>query len=267
MWGKQTSQAFVKQLAERGTKPFLWMFKDWLSTGTISYYMHHDEGWCTRTYLHNYYALLAQEPFPAEWETRFYARDGRLVHRGTGSFNGPETVVIDSANLKNLDTYGVIYTHVRVKSSKYFFPEQYNSIFFNEYYVPGTERSIFAHNLGGSLKATHYSYHRLGTSAVTPPGFRPYLFLANACAFHPWGHPDCGRATVTVINHAEIKKTIVVPSLPRLSCHKLDLFALCPELPEHMNNQSYILEVEGKNILAKPFLFQTNGKQCLAEHL
>ncbi|MEK7623236.1 MAG: hypothetical protein AAB408_01015 [Patescibacteria group bacterium] len=273
MLGSKKSGLFAQKLIPRTERPLMTLANDLLSIGSVSYYFAGSIGgasdrWQTKIFLHNYFPLLADALFPAEWEVRLYGAEGQLLWCQSGEMTGaPATVVLDTATIPGLDTYGVVFVHIKGHPKEMVFKEQYASVFFTEYYVPGTQKKILAHSLGGSLKATHYAYHATSTSWVTPPGFRPYLFLANGCDFQDWCHPRCAQARVTFINDKKQKAVITVPPFGKRACQQIDLFAREPKLQAHLGDRPYQIEVDGDNILPKPYLFETNGTHVFAEHL
>lgn len=235
--------------------------------GSIGYYLNNDDGWQTRVYVYNHFALLNDAPFRAVWEAVFYNRQGARVAVRSGVFDGPETVILETSNIPELDRYGVISVHIKDCESGVMLHELYSSVFFTELYLPGTNKSIMAHCLSGSLKASHCTMDHMSTSWVTPSGFRPYLYIANSCRFQSFGHSLCGKASITFLNFSGKKKTVTLPPLPQGGCQKIDLFEQFPAIRDHIGVTPYAMHVVGKNILHKPFLLQTNGTLVLGEHL
>lgn len=235
--------------------------------GSIGYYLHTEDGWRTRVYIYNHFALLNDAPFQAAWEARFFTRAGDVAARRTGTFVNPETVILETADIPGLDQYGIISVHIKDAKTDRMLHELYSSVFFTEFFVPGTKKSIMAHCLSGSPKASHCGMDHMSTSWTTPAGFRPTLYLGNSCRFQSFFHPACGHAAVTFINHRGEKKTIQLKPLPQLGCQKVDLFGQFPEIEPHVGSGPYSMHVLGKNILHKPFMTQTNGTVVLGEHL
>ena len=267
MSGINCSPIFKSKLVSRSKNWFLSFFSQLLSVGSIHYYLKNESGWQTRLFIHNYFSLLNDGPFAATWEVELFSQDGKLLKTLTGAFSGPATEVIDLAQIDGLDNYGIVGVRVIDADQKMFLPSTYGTIFFVEYYKPDTLQTIFAHGLGGFLRPTHYNYQHSSTSWVTPDSYRPYLIIANACRFQPWLHPKCGEAVVTFTNCNKKKKSITIPNMSPLSCHKIDLLEYFPDLADYLHGKAYVIEVNGKNILAKPLIFQTSGNLALVEHL
>ncbi len=267
MSGNNPSAIFKKKLIPRSKNRFLSFFSKILSSGSIHYYLNNETGWNTRLFIHNYFALLNDGPFSATWEVELFSREGNLLKTLTGTFSGSATEVIDLASVEGLDNYGIVGVHIRDTDGQEFLSETYGTIFFVEYYKPGTDQTAFAHGLSGFLRPTHYTYQHSSTSWVTPETYRPYLFIANACRFQSWLHPKCGNALVTFINCENKKKSIFIPNMAPLSCHKIDLLEQRPDLIEHLRGKAYVIDISGNNVLAKPLIFQTSGDLALVEHL
>ncbi|MDO8499660.1 MAG: hypothetical protein Q7S66_03295 [bacterium] len=266
MFGSNCHQIFVQKLAKITERPWLARLQNLLSLGGVHYYMHETAGWQTRVYLYNYFSFLSDSNFLASWDITVYNRLGVKVAHRTGELKARETQIIEVSEIGPVDEFGVIHVHVRPHQPDYFLPKPYNTIFFVEHYIPGTDKSIIAHSLG-SPQASHFSYHRISTSWITPVGFRPVLFVANSCFFNRVFHPYCGRGNATFINYKNHKRTVAIPSFGPLACRKIDLFTVDPRLSDHLAGQPYSIEVEGRNILSKPFILQTSDAAILAEHL
>ncbi len=268
MAGTNANAFFLQKLVERKKhRATALVSHALLSMGSIGYYMNGELGWKTRLFIYNHFALLNDDNFGVFWEALFYSKDGRLLARKEGKFTGPETKMIEVADIGELDTYGIVVVHIKDADQKYMLHDLYSSVFYTQYYLPGTTQTVMAHCLSGAPKASHYTVNHMSTSWVTPAGFRPYLFLANSCRFQKILHRPCGRADITFINHEGKKKTITLPPFKGLVCLKIDLFEKYPELREHLGVKPYAMKVVGKNILHKPFLLQTDGKVAIGEHL
>lgn len=266
MIGSNANALFLKKISPIAQKPWLYLFNKTLSSGCIGYYIK-DNIWQTRIFLHNYFALLNNDSFPARWDVAFFSKDGKFIKKLRGFFSGPETTILGLNEIDGLDTYGITWVKISMNSKTYVPSDAYSSVFFSEYYTPGTKMSVLAHSLSGTLKASHNVYSHTGTGFTTPVGFHPYIFIGNACNFQSWGHGDCGDCKITIINHRGQKIVTTVSNIPQHGCRKIDLYSNLPNLEAHFENQPYVIEVTGNNLLAIPFLFQTNGKVVLAEHL
>lgn len=266
MNGHNANVLFLEKIFPIAKKPWLFLYDKILSSGCIGYYIK-ENGWQTRLFLHNYFALLNDGLFPVKWDVVFFSKSGKVQKKLSGTFSGPETVIIDLKDIDGLDNYGVTWVKLSMNSKKLLPSEAYSSVFFSEYYVPDTKTSVIAHSLSGTFKASHHTFSHTGTSFITPSGFKPYLYIANSCNFHAFRHAPCGDCLITFVNHRGQKITTSVHNMAQHSCHKLDLFTLIPNLMAHFENKPYVVEVSGKNLLAIPFLFQTNGTVVLAEHL
>lgn len=265
--GPNASPFFLGKLVPRAKEPLLSVCRNLLSMGSIGYYLNNDDQWQTRVYIYNHFALLNDAPFSTRWEAIFYNRRGQEVAKRSGVFERPETVILETANIPELDRFGVISVHIKDNDGRVMLHELYSSVFFTEFYVPGTKKTIIAHCLSGAPKASHCGMDHVSTSWVTPAGFRPYLYIANSCRFQGLFHRACGRAAITFLNYAGKKKTIQLEPLPQLGCHKIDLFSQFPGLADHLGTDPYAMRLVGKNILHKPFMIQTNGTIVLGEHL
>ncbi len=269
MQGENTSQLMKDKM-----KPTKWfpIVKKTLqrshSAGCIGYYLNNDNGWRTRIFIHNYFALLNDGPFEALWEVSWYKQDGTLANKKSGEFNGTQTAIIEMCQIDGLDKYGITQVHVTPKNHKYTNKQPYSSLFFSEYYIPETNQSVMAHSLSGAIKASHCMFNHIGTGFITPVGFRPYIFVGNSCGFAGFKHTICGGGFFTFINNKKEKKVVEISQLKSRGCKKIDLFEVEPTLKDHLGHDPYTVELEGKNILAIPFLFQTNKhNHALAEHL
>ncbi len=268
MAGTNANQFFLQKLVERKKHKVKALFSHTLlSMGSIGYYMNGELGWKTRLFIYNHFALLNDSNFGVLWEALFYTKEGVLVARREGRFIGPETVVIEVSDIPELDTYGIVVVHIKDADENYMLHDLYSSVFYTQYYLPGTTQTVMAHCLSGAPKASHYTVNHMSTSWITPSGFKPYLFLANSCRFQKLFHGPCARADITFINYQGKKKTITLAPFKGLMCLKIDLFAQYPELREHLGTRPYAMKVVGKNILHKPFLLQTDGKAVMGEHL
>lgn len=266
MNGPNANALFLKKISPIAKKPWLFLYSKFLSSGCIGYYIKENE-WQTRIFLHNYFALLNDGLFPAHWEIVFFSRDGKKQTKLNGVFSGSETAIIDLKDVSGLDNYGVTWVKINMNSKTVASSEAYSSVFFSEYYVPNTKKSVIAHSLSGTFKASHHNFSHTGTSFITPKGFTSHLYIANSCNFHAWGHSACGDCSITFINHRGQKLGAFVKNIPAHGCQRLDLQAMVSGLMEHFEDKPYVMEVSGKNLLAIPFLFQTNGTVVLAEHL
>ncbi len=268
MLGPESSVLFRQHLISRFPHPFRWLFQDMLSIGSISYYMNSDDGWMTRLFVHNYFALLGDGPCPADWEVIFYDRDGRKVTSKKGKFVGnAETVVLELKDIPGLDIYGIAHLHIRPRVSGFICKAQYGTTFYSEYYVPGTKKSVIAHSLNGSPKATHAPYGLISTSWIVPPQFVPYLFIAGGCNFHSFHHSPCARGTIYVTNDSGEKKSFALEPFGPRECKKINLFSVYPEFKDHIKDRPFMIEIDGANLMPRPFLFLTDGNRVLAEHL
>lgn len=265
MFGQMSHSQFVSKIVQ-SKWPLLNQYNVVLSSGAVHYYLHNEAGWYTRVFLHNYFNLLADAPFPAIWKIFLFDRLGKKLRSISGSFGEAETAMIDLRQFTDLDQSGIIEAHVIAQAPGLRFSHPYRTVFFVEHYLPDTTKSIIAHSLG-LFEPTHFSYHRVSTGWITPINFRPYLFIGSSCNHHSFGHSLCSVGTVSFINYKNKRHNLSIPAGGPRSCRKLDLYKLDPYLLEHLEGKPYYIEIDGKNILSKPFLFQTDGVRAMAEHL
>jgi hypothetical protein len=232
----------------------------------ISYYFHGIHNWQTKINIYNYLSLLSDSQIKAEYEIICHDRNGRVVDRIKGLLDPYESAVIDLSKRDKLDEFGILHVHIRTKSPTLLIKNPYNGVFFTEYYIPGSEQSIFAHSLGNP-NPSHYSYSRLATSLLVPPGFNPHLLIGNGCSLNRLLHPKCGGADLIFINPAKKEYKVSLGKMPPLGCQMLDLFKLWPGLKEHIGTDLFTIRIEGTNIISKPYMFQWNGKTGWGEHL
>ncbi len=257
---------FLNSLQSKLKNPLLTACKKLLSKGCINYYIN-DYGFKTRVFLHNYFPLFNDGPFRVEWEMKFYKANGDLAATKEGTFSKSETAVIEVSDIEGLDTHGIIHTQIRDKDGKEIISTQYGSIFFPEYYIPGTQKRLMGHCLGSSPKAAHFDFDHMSTSIMTPKNFYPKLILGSSCRFQKYGHKGCSPVSLTFINHERKKHTITLDPLNGLECRKLDLFTDLPGVEAHVEDKPYAIHIVGKNILHRPIMIQTNDIYVLGEHL
>lgn len=237
-----------------------------LSIGGISYYLNTD-GIFTRIFLYNYFNLLANEKYKTKWEVDLYSQKGRLLKKLVGVFEGPETVVLDTAIIHGLDKYGTIHTKIKASHPLHMLRDPYTTTFFNEYYMGADDKKgIIAHSLGAPA-AIHYEYHRYSSGWSIKPGFKPYLLIASGCKYHKIGHGKCSGARITFINSKKEKMELELEKLKPMEMRRLDLFQLLPGLTDHLSDKGFSIVIEGENILSKPYLYQSDGNFLMGEHL
>ncbi len=262
MPGRNSHPIFVKKMCDR--KGIIGRFRDILSVGGISYYIK-SEGIQTRIYIYNYFHLLADENFKSKWEVNLYSRDGKIAKKLTGAFEEGETVVLDTAEISELDDFGVI--HTKIKCAHGMFDQPYTTTFFNEYYRPdSTNHGVFAHSLGAPA-AIHYTYNRYSSGWSLKSGFRPYMLIGSGCKFNKIGHGKCTRANLTFINYKKEKMSLEMERLRPMESRRLDLFAILPGLEGHLSDKAFSIVIEAENLLSKPYFYQTDAKFLMGEHL
>jgi hypothetical protein len=266
MFGPNAHPLFIKNLEQKKDHRFRVLLGDPYSLGMISYYLHGVHNWYTKVNIYNYLSLLADTPIPAEYEIICHNRDGKVVQRIKGLLGPYESIIVNLKEYKKLDEYGILHVHIRTKSPTWLIKNPYNGVFFTEYYIPGSQQSIFAHSLGNP-NPSHYSYSRLATSLLVPPGFDPHLLIGNGCSLNRFLHPSCGGAILTFINSHKKELKVETNNIPPLGSHMLDLFKLWPNLREHIGTDLFSVRIEGQNIISKPYMFQWNGKTGWGEHL
>ncbi len=257
----------MKEFVQTRTNSLLSRFRGDLALGNISYYIN-DDVFFTRVYVHNYFKFLCDADVPARYVIRCYNRKGVQVAQIKGDLTDVETEVIELKDIKGLDTFGVFRVSIIPTSPDMFIPHAHATIFFNEYYRPGSPNSIIAHSL--HVPTSRHSdavYTRTSPGLVVPEGFRPYVLIAGGCGFHPFMHPACASAEISFTNEKGEKRTVPVPAMKPLECRRLDLFAMDPELRSHIGTRPFVLSVVGKDFLSKPFIFISNGTTTSGEHL
>lgn len=234
------------------------------SVGGSSYYLN-GEGIFTRIYVHNYFHLLSGGPFEASWIVDLYSPSGKRTKRFTGQFKGPETVVIDLRNEKNIPEFGVIHTRIITDEKTEVIGEPYTTTFFNEYYRLVPDKGIFAHSLGAPA-AAHYPYERVSLGWMNTEGFRPHLLIASGCQYNRIGHSACADCTVTFVNSKKENREIKIGPLKTMACLNVDLFAYDPGMEAHLGREPYYIKFKGKNVLSKPYYYLSDGQRLLGEH-
>lgn len=253
--------AFVPSRTHR----LLSLFRRDATLGNISYYVN-DDVFLTRVYLYNYFKFLGDGNIPATYVVRCYDRSGKEVAMLTGAL--PDAAVIELTDVKGLDSFGVFRVHIIPALKNMLIPTAHASLFFNEYYHPCSSNAVIAHSLHvPTPRHSNVTYHRTSPGVMIPEGYRPFVLIAGGCSFPTTLHPYCGSATISITNEEGRERTISAPSLKPLSCERLDLFALDPELREHIGPRPFILRISGKDFLSKPFIFITNGTTTVGEHL
>ncbi|GEM_PF-5778807 len=268
MFGKAAHPIFIKQFVSSSSKRLLSRFRGVLSLGNTSYYIHGDQGFFTRVFIYNYFRFMCDADIAARWRIQCYARNGAIVAELEGVLKSDEeSVVIDLAQVKGLDAYGVLRVYVIPDDPNLFIPNPHGNLFFNEYYIPGTSVAIMAHSLHPPRAGHGPIYIREASGLTVHKGLRPYLFIASGCSFNRMWHPACTKVSLTFLNRDGQEKKIAVPAMKPMACQKLDLFAMDPEMAGFLGNQPFAIKVIGEQFLAKPFIFLTDGKTALGEHL
>jgi len=267
MFGPSAHPFFIKKFVPTSSKPLLASFRDVLATGNISYYMHGEDGFSTRVYIHNYFRLMCDADIPARWHIQCYSRTGKLAAELKGDLTDKETDVVELGSVNGLDAFGVLRVRIIPASPKVFMPQPHGTMFYNEYYRAGTSTSIMAHSLHVPMAVHGKEYQRFASGLVVPNGFTPYLFLASGCSFNAWRHPACTKVRLVYVN--QNAEELIVPLTPMkpMECRKLDLFAMDNRIRAHIGSEPFGIKVIGENFLAKPFIFLLNGSTALGEHL
>lgn len=266
MFGPNALPFFIKEFVPARTARFRSSNRDHLALGNISYYVH-DEVFLTRVYLYNYFRFLCDADIPARYKIELYTRKGKLAATLAGKFKG-DTEVIELSQIPGLDAFGILRVRIIPDSPEVFIPHAHSTIFYNEYYRLGSSTAVMAHSL--HIPAARHSkdpYVRTSPALLIPEGFRPYLLIASGCSFNQWGHPACSTASLNFINEKKEERKILVSPMKPLESQRLDLFAMDGGLQKHIGARPFILQVTGKEYLAKPFIFITNGVSYMGEHL
>jgi hypothetical protein len=257
MFGPNALPFFIKEFVPVRTRPFLARNRNRLALGNISYYIQ-DDIFVTRVYIYNYFSFLCDADIPARYKVELYTRDGKLTARLAGKIrNGAE--ILELSSIKGLDSFGIMRVYVIPDSPKVFIPHAHSTIFYNEYYCHGSPMAVMAHSL--HIPAARHSnapFVRTSPALLIPADSRPFLLIASGCSFNQWGHPACSTAYLTFINEKGEARKIVVPPMKPLQSQRMR---------EHVGTRPFILKVTGKEYLAKPFIFITNGTSFMGEHL
>jgi hypothetical protein len=266
-FGPHAHALFAEKFRPVSERPLLGYFRKYLSMGNYTYYFRGDMGMQTRVFVQNYFRLLADRPVPAKWHMLCYSRTGALVAELEGAFKGDEeTAVVELADQPALDTFGLVRVHVMPDDPERMLPFLHATVFYTEYFQPGTSHSILAHNL--HIPAGHGPEHqRPSTGVLIPEGFRPSLYLGSGCNHHPLLHFACAQARVRVVNEAGVAREIQAPSMRPRACERIDLYDADPGLAAHIGGGICSITAIGKQFLAKPFLVLTDGERIVGEHL
>jgi len=266
MFGPNALPFFIKEFVPARTRPFLSRNRDKLALGNISYYLQ-DDIFHTRVYLYNYFRFLCDTDVPVRYKVELYTRAGTLAATRAEKMRG-DAEILELSEVRGLDAFGVIRVRIIPDSPEVFIPHAHSTIFYNEYYRPGSPVAVMAHSL--HIPAARHSnapFVRMSPALLVPADSRPFLLIASGCSFNQWGHPACSTAYLTFINEQGRGRKIVVPPMKPLQTQRLDLFAMDGGLREHIGTRPFILKVTGKEFLAKPFIFITNGTSFMGEHL
>lgn len=267
MFGPNAHPLFVKEFVQTRTRSLLSRFRGDLALGNISYYIN-DDVFFTRVYVHNYFKFLCDADVSARYVIKCYDRSGVLVAEVKGNLTNTETEVLELKEIKGLDTFGVFRVYLIPTAPDMFIPHAHATIFFNEYYHPGSPNSIIAHSLHvPTPRHSDAIYTRTSPGLVVPEGFRPYVLIAGGCSFHPFMHPACASAEASFTNEKGKERKIPIPSMKPLQCQRLDFFAMDPGLQKHIGTRPFVLSIAGKDFLSKPFIFISNGTTTSGEHL
>lgn len=268
MFGPNAHPLFVKEFAPARKKPLLSFLRNDLALGNISYYIN-DDVFVTRVYVHNYFRFLCDADVPARYVIKCYNRAGKQVAVQRGELGSTlETKIVELKDIKGLDTFGVFRVYLIPASPDMFIPHAHATIFFNEYYRPGSPNSIIAHSLHvPTARHSDAVYTRTSPGLVIPDGFRPYVLIAGGCSFPHFLHPACASATVSLTNEKGEERSVEVTPMKPFECQRLDLFSIDPVLREHVGTRPFILSISGKDFLSKPFIFISNGTMTSGEHL
>ncbi len=267
MFGPSAHPAFIQRLVPSRTRPILSRARRVLSLQNNCYYLHGAFGLYTKTYLTNYFNFLCDTKMPASWHIECLRRDGTKGLKLTGDFSDQETTVIDFAEYNGLDAFGVMRVQVILRSPEIFLPDVHATLYYKEFYTPGSVIGIMAHSLHVA-KANHgIPYPRISPGLLVPPGFRPHLLIASGCGFQPFMHAACANASLAFINFENKKQIYSVSAMKPGECLRIDLFEQYPALSAHLQNKPFALQVVGENFLAKPFILFSNGTTVMGEHL
>ena len=200
MFGKAAHPIFIKQFVSSGSKPFLSRFRDVLTLGNTSYYMHGEQGFFTRVFIHNYFRFMCDADISARWRIQCYDRTGKIAVELEGVLKDQENTIVELADVKGLDAFGVLRVYLIPDASNVFIPQPHGSMFFTEYYIPGTNTAILAHSLHIPRSSHGPIYIREASGLSVPRGLRPFLFIASGCSFNRFWHPACTTVNLDFTN-------------------------------------------------------------------
>lgn len=267
MFGPSAHPMFTKRLQPTQTHPILSRVRGVLGLWNNCYYLHGAFGLITKTYLSNYFNFLCDAHIAASWRIQCLERNGKQVLNLEGDFSNQETVVVDFAEYKGLDEFGIMRVQIIPRSTELFLTEVHATHYDKEFYKPGSPNGIMAHSLHVTRAGHGPEYQRVSPGLLVPDGFSPHLLIASGCNFSPILHTACAKASLQFTNFENAKQTHAVPSMKPGQCLLLDLFFLYPSLKDHIQNKPFGLRVLGENFLAKPFIIFSNGETIMGEHL
>lgn len=236
-----------------------------LSVGGTSYYLH-DHAYATKVVLFNYFSLLANRDFHAEWTIDFYSNDGKKIFSREGTFRKQELAVVDTKDLDIQSPYGVVVAHIKPCEDATILGKIYDSVFFTEHYSLHGPHHDIAHSLRWPTPVRHL-YQISGHGFSFLPDAKPFVLIGNSYN-RKFDFPKFySRPTVEAINAQGTVKKITVPPIPALGCYRVDLLEHIPDLRGHFKDQAGMIRVTGENVFRKPFFYQSNGKFIASDHL
>lgn len=236
-----------------------------LSVGGASYYLF-DEEYSTKILLFNYYGFFANNDFGTEWLVELYDSNGRRICVKSGVFEGQELAIIDLDDIKPRSPFGIVVCHIKPNNKGKILGKVFDTVFFTEHHRRDTVYHDVAHSLRWPTPIP-YDYGIVGHAFSVVPDATPFLIIANSYqgSFLPkkiYCEPE-----IKLVNYRGESRQAKSSPIPPMGCRKINLFEIFPDGREHLGNTPSVIRVSGKNILRKPFFYQTDGRYFSSDHL